>query len=159
MAFFRSRSDLRPDESALLRRIVAGKAAGLIFGLLGFFALPFFAPDAGTLFRWGVLLWYPTVGAFIALGIGLRHPLLHWQIPPWLLGAWIGAWMNFVLVFFCYDKVAEIMTDAAATSAAWLADPFWLSSPFWFALEGAIVGAIIALAAAALGKPKPPAAG
>ena len=134
MSFFAA--DLTSDDRALLARIAAGKSAGLVFGLVGFFTLPYFAPEAGWLFRWGVLLWYPTVGAFIALAAGHpRHPLLNWTMPAWLLGLWIGAWMNFVLIFFCYDAFVEMVRAVDR--------PAWMLSPFWLIPEGAAIGAII----------------
>ncbi len=58
--------------------------------------------------------------------------LLWWVLVPFL-----GAWMNFVLTLFAYDKLAAIMVSTFGM------DGFPLS-PFWFAAEGAVVGLIIA---------------
>ncbi len=38
-----------------------------MIGLAGFILLPFFLPEAGWLIRWGILLWYTTVGAIIGV--------------------------------------------------------------------------------------------
>jgi hypothetical protein len=44
--------------------------------------------------------------------------------------------MNFVLTFFAYNDMKNIMVHSFGTNRV-------LSSPFWFVLEGAIVGIII----------------
>ncbi len=42
---------------SLVTRIAIGKGVGFAIGLAGFLMLPLFAPEAGWLIRWGVLLW------------------------------------------------------------------------------------------------------
>lgn len=126
---------------SLVLRIAIGKAIGLIFGLTGFFMLPSFLPDIGWLPRLGILFWYPTVGAVIGVfGVITWHPVLHLPMPWWFRAPLIGAWMNFVLVFFAYDMMERMLV---ATMGA---DSFF-TSPFWFTLEGAIVGLTIGWAA------------
>ncbi|MEK9672501.1 MAG: hypothetical protein VW268_08360 [Rhodospirillaceae bacterium] len=67
---------------SLVTRIGIGKAIGLAFGLIGFTFLPYFLPDAGWLLRWGILLWYMTVGAVIGFaGVFTSHPVLHLPMP------------------------------------------------------------------------------
>jgi len=44
--------------------------------------------------------------------------------------------MNFVLTFFAYNDLKDIMVHGFGLTGA-------LSSPFWFVLEGAIIGIII----------------
>lgn len=126
-----------PDNPSLVKRIAIGKGIGLIVGLIGFFALPLFWPEADLMIRWGVLLWYLTLGAIIAVyGVFTWHPVLELPMPWWVRAPLIGAWMNFVLTFFAYDTMQTMMV------AMFEADGL-MSSPFWFVAEGAIIGAII----------------
>ena len=122
---------------SLITRIAIGKGIGLIFGLVGFVSLPFFLPDASWLLRWGILFWYTTVGAVIGVfGVFTWHPILKLPMPWWIRSTVIGAWMNFVLTFFAYNDMKDIMVHSFGTNGM-------LSSPFWFVLEGAMVGIII----------------
>jgi hypothetical protein len=125
------------EKPSLMMRIAVGKTIGFLFGLAGFILLPYFLPDAGWLLRWGILLWYPTVGAFIGVfGVVSYHPVLKLPMPWWFRSTLIGAWMNFVLVFFAYDAMAAMMTALFGELGA-------LSSPFWFTVEGAVAGLVI----------------
>lgn len=122
---------------SLVTRIAIGKAIGLAVGLVGFFTLPVFMPEAGWLLRWGILLWYTTLGGLIGLfGVFAWHPVLKAPLPWWFRGAFLGGWMNFVLTFFAYDVMQ------AALAAMFGADGF-MQSPFWFVLEGVVVGFVI----------------
>ena len=122
---------------SLITRIVIGKVIGLVFGLIGLIMLPYFYPDAGWLLRWGILFWYTTVGAIIGVfGVFTWHPILKLPMPWWFRAPIIGAWMNFVLVFFAYDDMRQMLAHMFGPDGA-------LSSPFWFVLEGAIIGFII----------------
>ena len=122
---------------SLITRIAVGKGVGFVIGLAGFLTLPFFWPDAGWLFRWGILFWYTTVGAVIGMfGVYTMHPILKLPLPWWLRATIIGAWMNFVLVFFAYDIMKATMVYTLGADGA-------LTSPFWFVLEGAIIGLIM----------------
>ncbi len=69
---------------SLTTRIIIGEVIGLVFGLAGFILLPFFYPEAGWLLRWGILLWYTTLGAIIGvLGVYTRHAILNFPMPWW----------------------------------------------------------------------------
>jgi hypothetical protein len=57
-------------------------------------------------------------------------------MPWWFSSVLIGAWMNFVLTLFIYDRLAEMMLDLLGKDGMF-------QSPFWFVAEGAIVGLII----------------
>jgi hypothetical protein len=125
------------DKPSLMLRIGIGKGVGLVFGLAGFLLMPYFLPDAGWLLRWGVLLWYITVGAFIGVfGVVTYHPVLKLPMPWWFRSILVGAWMNFVLTFFAYDAMADMIAAMFGTDGI-------ISSPFWFTLEGAIIGLVI----------------
>jgi len=125
------------EKPSLMMRIAIGKAIGFLFGLAGFMLLPYFLPGADWLLRWGILLWYITVGAFIGVfGIVTYHPVLKLPMPWWFRATLVGAWMNFVLVFFAHDAMAAMMVSLFGEGGI-------LSSPFWFTVEGAVIGLII----------------
>jgi len=130
---------------SLVTRIAIGKGIGFLFGLLGFIFLPFFLPDAGWLIRWGILLWYTTLGAIIGVfGVFTWHPVLKLPMPWWFRAPLLGAWMNFVLTFFAYDVMLLMMTTLFGADGI-------LTSPFWFAAEGAVVGLVIGYLATRFG--------
>lgn len=130
---------------SLITRIAIGKLIGLAFGLIGFIFLPYFLPDAGWLLRWGILLWYTTVGAIIGVfGVFTYHPILKMPLPWWFRAPLIGAWMNFVLTFFAYDAMQSMMV-------ALFGEDGLLNSPFWFVLEGALIGLLIGFLATRYG--------
>ncbi len=118
----------------IIARIAIGKGIGLVFGLAGMLSAPLFYPEIDNLTRIGILLWYPTMGAFIGVfGVLIHHPVLNMPLPWWVRAPLIGAWMNFVLVFFAYDTLSAVISGTTGTDL----------SPFWFVLQGAIVGAVI----------------
>lgn len=122
---------------SLVTRLVVGKSVGFIFGILGILYLYYWAPQASTMFNWGFLFWYPTVGAFIALcGVFAYIPVLNIVWPWWIRGPYVAAWMNFILTLFAYDQFKSILSTAFGGYGE-------LVSPFWFVLEGIIVGLII----------------
>ena len=122
---------------SLITRIAIGKVIGFLFGLSGFVLLPFFLPEVGWLIRWGILLWYTTLGAIIGVfGVLTWHPVLRLPMPWWFRAPLVGGWMNFVLTFFAYDTMSVMMESIFGAGGL-------LSSPFWFAAEGAVVGLVI----------------
>jgi len=130
---------------SLMTRIVVGKAVGFVVGLVGFLTLPYLSPEADLLLRLGVVLWYTTVGAIIGMfGVYTRHPVLQLPMPWWLRATMLGAWMNFVLAFFVYEKMQVILISMFGTESL-------LTSPFWLVLEGALVGLIIGYLATRIG--------
>ena len=52
---------------SLITRIAIGKTIGFLFGLSGFILLPYYLPDVDLMIRWGILLWYTTLGAIIGV--------------------------------------------------------------------------------------------
>ncbi len=125
------------EKPSLVTRIAVGKGVGFVVGLIGFLSLPYFVPEAGWLIRWGVLLWYTTLGAIIGMfGVFTTHPMLKLPLPWWLRAPFLGAWMNFVLTFFAYDTMKDMLVVMFGAEGA-------LASPFWFTLEGALVGLLI----------------
>ena len=124
------------NDSVLVRRIFIGKSLGFLLGLLAFFLIPYFLSDVNHLIPWGVLLWYTTFGAIIGVfGVFTYHPVFKRDIPWWLRSSVIGAWMNFVLVFFAYETMQSMIHVIFPSGL--------ISSPFWFALEGVIIGLVI----------------
>lgn len=133
------------ENPSLVTRIAVGKAIGFLFGITGFILLPYFLDDAGWLLRWGILLWYTTVGAIIGVfGVFTYHPVLRLPLPWWFSAPLLGAWMNFVLTFFAYQPMQAMMVSVFGENGL-------LSSPFWFAAEGAFIGLIIGYFATRLG--------
>jgi len=122
---------------SLITRIAIGKLIGLIVGLIGFVAMPWFWPEAGWMIRWGVLLWYTSLGAIIGVfGVLTWHPILRLPMPWWFRAPVIGAWMNFVLTFFAHEAMENMLISTFGVDGL-------LTSPFWFVLEGALVGLLI----------------
>ncbi len=133
------------DNPSLVTRIAIGKIIGLAIGLAGFFALPLIWPEAGLLLRWGILLWYTSLGAIVGVfGVFTWHPVLKLPMPWWIRAPLIGGWMNFVLTFFVHDAMAAVMVAVFGQNGV-------LASPFWFALEGALVGLLIGFFATKFG--------
>ncbi len=125
------------EKPSLVARIAIGKGVGFAVGLAGFIFLPFFVPEAGWLIRWGILLWYTTLGAIIGMfGVFTWHPILKMPMPWWLRAPFLGAWMNFVLTFFAYDVMKDMLVAMFGPEGI-------LASPFWFALEGALFGLLV----------------
>ena len=130
---------------SLNTRIAVGKTLGALFGLAGFVYLTVYPVGDESLLRWGILLWYTTLGAIIGVfGVYTRHPVLRVPMPWWFLAPLLGAWMNFVLTFFAYDTLVAAMASLFGPEGI-------LSSPFWFVAEGAIVGLVIGFAATRFG--------
>jgi hypothetical protein len=122
---------------SLVTRIAIGKGLGFLIGLIGMLSIPYFAPEIGWMFRWGVLLWYATLGAIVGMfGVFTWHPVLKLPLPWWFRASLVGGWMNFVLVLFAFDHFAAMMTTIFGVDGIF-------QSPFWFTLEGALVGLII----------------
>ena len=130
---------------SLITRIAVGKGIGFAFGLVGLIFLPYFLPDVGWMPRLGILFWYTTVGAIIGMfGVMTWHPVLRLPMPWWFRASVLGAWMNFVLVFFAHELMAEMMVAVFGEGGA-------LQSPFWFVAEGALIGLVIGYFATKLG--------
>lgn len=133
------------ENPSLMTRIVIGKTIGFVIGLAGMLSLPYFYPDAGWLLRWGVLFWYTTVGAVIAIfGAVTWNPVLKLPLRWWFRDPLIGAWLNFVLTLFAYADFEAMLVGTFGPDGA-------LSSPFWFVLEGAVVGLVIGFFATRFG--------
>ncbi len=133
------------EKPSLVTRIAIGKGIGFLVGLIGFIFLPFFVPEAGWLIRWGILLWYTTLGAIIGVfGVFTYLPVLKLPMPWWIRAPFLGAWMNFVLTFFVYDTMKDMLVTMFGAEGV-------LTSPFWFTLEGAVVGLLIGYLATRFG--------
>jgi len=133
------------------RRIALAKAVGFIIGLVGFFLLPVLVPGEGLWLRFGVLLWYTTVGAMIGvLGLFDHHPFFGFPMPFWFRGILFGAWANLLLVFLMHDELSALMQRMAGIPAGF-------KDPLWIVVEGAVVGLVVdAAATAATGDGMPP---
>ena len=133
------------ENPSLVTRIAIGKSIGFALGLIGLVLIPIFWPDSGWMERIGFLFWYTTVGAIIGLiGVFTWHPILKLPMPWWFRSTLIGAWMNFVLTLFIYDRLAEMMLELMGENGLFM-------SPFWFVAEGAVVGLLIGFFATRFG--------
>ena len=130
---------------SLNTRIAIGKTLGAMFGVAGFVYLTVYPVGDDRMLRWGILLWYTTLGAIVGVfGVYTRHPLLKIPMRWWFLAPLLGAWMNFVLTFFAYDTLAAAIAPVFGRDGI-------MSSPFWFAAEGAVVGLVIGFVATRFG--------
>jgi len=133
------------EKPSLVMRIAVGKAVGLIFGGIGFFLLPSFYPEADLMLRLGLLFWYTTFGAIIGVfGVMNFHPVLHMPMPWWFRSGWVGGWLNFVLMLFMYDKLAEVMAGFFGEGSAF-------NTPWLVVLEGVLIGLVIGYLATKFG--------
>ena len=122
---------------SLFTCMLIGKGAGLLIGIILFFTLQATWPSVDPLLPWGVLFWYVTVGAMIGLaGIYTRHPVLGLPLPWWVMAPVIGAWMNFVLLFFVEDTLRAMYQQVFGGVGPW-------GSPALLVVEGALIGLVI----------------
>lgn len=133
------------ENPSLVTRIAIGKAIGFVLGLIGLIVIPLLWPDSSWMERFAFLFWYTTLGAFVGLaGVFNWHPILHLPMPWWFRSTVVGAWMNFVLTLFIYDRLEVMMLQLMGEGGLFL-------SPFWFVVEGAIVGLLIGYIATRFG--------
>jgi hypothetical protein len=133
------------ESPSLVTRIAIGKAIGFALGLVGLIVIPLFWPDSGWMERLAFLFWYTTLGAFVGLvGVFNWHPISRLPMPWWVRSTIVGAWMNFVLALFIFDRLEVMMLQLMGEDGLFL-------SPFWFVVEGAIVGLLIGYVATRFG--------
>lgn len=132
---------------SLLTRIAVGMAVGFMIGLMAFITIPLVLADVDILLRWGVLLWYSTLGVLIAIlgaSDGQQAPLLPW----WVQAPLIGAWMNFVLMLVIHHHLSAFGAELFGPTSA-------LNTPLWFVGEGLLVGLIIGFVGTRIGSDEP----
>ncbi|MHA1524868.1 MAG: hypothetical protein ACTSY1_10770 [Alphaproteobacteria bacterium] len=130
---------------SLTTRIAIGKMVGLVFGIIGFANLPYIMSEPDLMLRWGVLFWYTTMGAIIGVfGVYSHHPVFNFPMPWWCRAPMIGAWLNFVLTLFVYDRFESMLVNVFGRQS-------WLTSPWLLVLDGAIAGIIIGYLATRFG--------
>ena len=123
--------------NSLTTRIAIGKGMGLLIGLAAFIFIPYFLPEASATLKWGVFLWYITFGAIIGVfGVYTKVPMINCAMPWWIRGAYIGAWLNFIISLIAYDALAQLLLSVFGANGL-------LVSPFWVVLEGAVLGFVI----------------
>jgi hypothetical protein len=133
------------ENPSLVTRVAIGKAIGFALGLIGLIVIPLLWPDSSWMERFAFLFWYTTLGAFVGLvGVFNWHPILRLPMPWWFRSTVVGAWMNFVLTLFIYDRLEVMMLQLMGEGGLFL-------SPFWFVVEGAIVGMLIGYIATRFG--------
>ncbi|QFR39346.1 hypothetical protein A9Q91_03875 [Candidatus Gracilibacteria bacterium 28_42_T64] len=121
-------------KSKLANRLAIAKTIGFVFGLLGFFLMPVVFNETDLMLRFAFLAWYTTFGVIIGLfGIMKKHPVINMPTPFWFRGIFMGAWLNFVLALFMYDRLVLLIQGTTWEGM----------SPFWIILEGLVIGLII----------------
>ena len=130
---------------SLLTRIIVGKSVGFLIGLIPFFVVPALLPESTLVLRIGLVLWYTTMGAIIAVfGVVTWHPVLRLPMPWWLRAPLVGGWLNFVLMLFAHEQMRLVLQAAFGPGGT-------LQSPFWFVLIGCVAGLLIGFLATSLG--------
>lgn len=122
-----------------LRKIFIGKLIGFFLAIAGIILANIVIDEQIPLMlQIGIILWYVTFGAIIAMsGIIVDNDLLLLtKIKFPYRSILIGSWLNLVMTFIAYDQLKEFI-------ALFLGENPIISSPFWFVLEGAIVGLVI----------------
>lgn len=133
------------NNPSLMTRIAIGKALGLMIGLIAFFIIPVLWPEPDPFLRWGVLLWYTTLGGMIGLfGVVSYHPVLHLPLPWWARSAIVGGWFNFVLAFFVREPVGALLAQLFGEGSV-------MASAFWLVAVGLLVGWLIGFLATRFG--------
>ena len=123
--------------ASVATRLAVAQMAGLLIGVIAFAILPVFMPDLDQRLRWGIFLWYPTLGAVIAMVEVIDSEARYGvSLPWWLRGAMVGAWLNLVATLIAYDVMAAFLRSAFGPASV-------LASPFWFVAEGAAAGLLI----------------
>ena len=122
--------------SAAVTCIALGTMIGVLIGLGGFVLVPVLVDAPDPWLRWGILFWYPTMGAAIGALVQSELPA---PLPRWATGALVGGWAKFVLIFFAHQQMQRFLASVTGGDSAF-------TSPFWFVLEGLLVGALIGLA-------------
>ncbi len=126
-------------KNSLFTRLVVGKTLSLLLALIGVYLLCYIIPDTTLWFEATIVAWYVTTGAMIALfGVMDKNPVFGFDMPWWFRGAFLGAWMGFILTLAMYDQLAAIF--AVETDFQWLNQ---LNNPFWVVLDAMIFGMII----------------
>lgn len=121
----------------ILTRLAIGQMAGVMIGIIAFAMLPLFLPELDARIRWGIFLWYPTLGAVVALlDIVNGEESVPVALPWWLRGALVGAWMNLVATLLIFEVMREFLLSVSGPDAIF-------TSPFWFVAEGAFAGLLI----------------
>lgn len=96
---------------AVMKRTAWAKTLGLIVSLVWFIAIISSGQYTNNpMLAWGILLWYPTVGAMIGLaGVMDKHPLLG---KMWIWrGIMIGWFMNLLLLLFALEPLSLLVAD------------------------------------------------
>ncbi len=114
------------------------KVGASIAALIGLLLASYYNIEMTVFTKWGFFLWYGTFGGIIAsMGFVVVHPIFpkNKTLRSIIRGLIIGAWMNFILVFFAYDTINQIAQSFDCLQGQ---SPFVL-----FVLEGMLFGAVL----------------
>ena len=118
--------------------VAGAKCVGLLAGVVIVFISPPPDPSAGKMLAVGMVAWYVTLGAMVAVSSAYkRYPVVNVRIYWWLRGIMLGSWMNFVLALIASDAALHVSAAAELLGGS-------LKSPIWLVIDGAAVGLIVA---------------
>ena len=121
----------------LMQRTAVAKTLGFIIGLIGFFFIRAFAPDADPLMAWAFLALYLTIGGVVGVIGSITHmPIFNVPYPPALRGGIMGAWFAILAVLFGYQNLTDLLMQMDFL-------PSFLQSTVWIIVEAAIIGALL----------------
>lgn len=129
-------------DRTLMHRIAIAKTIGLLISVLLWIALPDYNPELRTNQFWGLLLWYPTMGALVGiLGALDYHPHFRMPVAWWFRGPLLVGWMNFLLGMFMGSDMQLFLANLGFPGATPLDVALWLT------VEGMFIGAVMDFAA------------
>lgn len=133
----------------LMTRATIAKSLGFLAGIVGFVATRAVAPNADSLFAWGILGLFISIGGIVGIiGVIKRVPIFNIPLPPVVRGAVMGGWFTFLCVLFGYDMIGK-----AFQTISYL--PEFMHNPFWMVFDGVVLGATIDVVASRLIKDVP----
>ena len=124
------------NNASLVKGIKLAAFLGLLIGILNFFVVATLVDNVSIWLRWALIFWYITFGIIIAItGIFVRHPILKFPLKWHVRSAFVGGWLNFMVIFFNYEHFSTYIANSTMSG--------FVSSPFWFVLDGIVWGRLI----------------
>lgn len=125
------------SKPSLMTRVAVAKLVAFVLTGATVLLLPGLFEPITWLERLGFVLWYTTIGAVVGLlGVMSFHPLLGISLPWWFRGAWVGGWMNAILLIFTWDLIQRYVDWFFGAGSV-------LASPWWLIAEGIFMGALL----------------
>ncbi len=127
-----------PISTVTLAGIASGKLISLLTGSIFALVLLPLNENYTVAVAVGLVFWYMTLGAVVALASGIeRYPWMNISLPWWLRGLMLGAWMNFMVAVLASTIAPDLSVVVEISSGA-------LVTPNWLVVDGMIAGFIAA---------------